>query len=117
MIPLRLYIYAGIALAFVGLLVNDHFKTKRLNKAKQELALATAQVGALEIAAKKDTRIADELATFRAQQSVSFRQFDETLRTSKVTREIRYENGTCVVRDPALYRKLFNDAYSEAPGP
>jgi hypothetical protein len=116
-IPLRLYIYAAIALAFAGLLVNDHFKTKRLNKLKQQNALFQAEATALQDAAKKDTRIADELATFRAQQSVSFRQFDETLRTSKVTREIRYENGTCVVRDPAIYRKLFNDAYSEAPGP
>jgi hypothetical protein len=117
MIPVRFYIYGAIALAFAGLLVKDHFLTKRLNKARQELAVASAQVQALEIAAKKDARIADELATFRTQQTVSLRQFDETLRKSKVTREIRYENGTCVVRDPALYRRLFNEASSSPASP
>jgi hypothetical protein len=117
MIPIRLYAYAAVALAIVGLFIHDRWMTKRYEHQKAANAVLVAEKTALEIAAKKDTRIADELATFRTQQTVSLRQFDETLRTSKVTREIRYENGTCVVRDPAIYRKLFNEATGTAPGP
>jgi hypothetical protein len=114
---LKLYAYAAVAVIVAGLFIHDRWMAKRYEHQKAANAVLVAEKAALEIAAKKDTRIADELATFRTQQTISLRQFDETLRTSKVTREIRYENGTCVVRDPALYRRLFNEANSPSTSP
>lgn len=124
MIGLKAKLIAGaIVFAIIsGLLLKDHFTVKRLNKARQDLAVAEARVTALEDARKLDTRIALELNTFRQQQTSSLHEFGEALRKSKITREIRYvdskgQESVCTVRDPAEYQRLFNQAVREAASP
>lgn len=117
---------AGIIAVLVVLLGLAFWKIDRqaekITETKAELATANAQVKALDDARKRDNQIAAELATFREQQTLSLRQFDETLKTSKVTREVRYvtqtgETVTCVNRDPAQYRLRFNQALSPSTSP
>jgi hypothetical protein len=113
----RLYLWGALGLAFLALAGTAYVQSKRVANLKQENALFEAQVQALEDARKRDNEIANALNTFREQQRADIKAFDQTLRNSKVTREVKYESGTCVVRDPALYRRLFDQAVGENPGP
>lgn len=93
---------------------------KSLRRAETALELANAQVAAEQQARENDARIAAELASMRTEMSDSFKAFDETLKTSKVTREVRYvtqtgETVSCQQRDPAVFRSLFNEALSTPP--
>lgn len=115
--PFKLYLYGALGLVFAATALGLYIQTKRVANLKQENALFEAQVSALEDARKRDTEIANALNTFREQQRADIKAFDQTLRNSKVTREVKYESGTCVVRDPALYRRLFDQAVGENPGP
>ena len=117
MIPFRLYVWGGIALAFALACGGLYIQSKRVANLKQENAVFEAQVSALEDARKRDNKTADELKAIRADQAKSFKKFDERLRTTNVTREVRYETGVCVERDPATYRGLFNEAVGEDPSP
>jgi len=121
LIPLRWWIYLAAAAALGGLLWHDHHQTQRANRLATELAASDAKVSALKDAAAKDERIANELATFRTQQMVSLKAFDEKLKVTKFTREVRYETKegsvVCVERNPATYRELHNEAVSGAPSP
>src|SRR5688572_19918477 len=56
MIPLRLYIYAAIALAFAGLIARDHFQTRKLNRVTAERNQAQANL----TAERENTRKANE---------------------------------------------------------
>lgn len=121
-IPLRLYLYAALALFIGYLLWREHYLSGRVKALRSENTTLAAQVGALETAAKQDSKFAAELAAFRQQQTISFRQFDETLARSKVTREVRYvtdkgEPVVCVERDAPAYRGLYNQAVGEDSSP
>lgn len=110
----------GLVLAALGgLLWHDHYVTRKLQARTAELNLAKAEVTALKDAAAKDARIAEALQAFRTEQATNFRAFDEKLKVTKFTREVRYETKdgepvVCVERIPAVYRRLHNEAVSGA---
>lgn len=121
---LNLILYAIGAACIVGLLVvvkTWHTKaTVELPKARAALEQANASIEALQQARERDESIAKALASLREQQAAGIRAFDETLRTSKVTKEIRYvdkqgNEAVCVQRDPVVYRSLYNEALSSTP--
>jgi hypothetical protein len=121
---IRIAAIAGAIL--LGLLALSNWQRvraeKALRKAETALELSQAQVKAEQAARAQDELIAKELAAIRDQSAASFRQFDETLKTSKVTREVRYvtqtgETVTCTNRDASTYRSLFNQAVSGSANP
>lgn len=118
-------ILLGIIAALVlltGILAwREDRAVKQRNEARLELSAANASLTAEREARERDGKVAAELATIRAQTAASFRQFDETLRTSKVTREIRYvdkqgKEAVCTERDDVQYQRMFDEAIRGSPG-
>jgi hypothetical protein len=77
----------------------------------------------LELAAARDRRTAHEIAVFRAQQSDATRAFHDELTKKPLTHQepphvdpVTGKVEPCVVRDPARYRELFNQAVTGAAG-
>jgi hypothetical protein len=77
----------------------------------------------LEAAAARDQRIAHEIAVFRGQQLDFNKSFHDDLAKQPLTHKepphvdpVTGKVEPCVVRDPARYRSLFNEAVTGAPG-
>lgn len=109
---------AAIALVvFLGWRVSLSFSQGEQIDQQQE------HIASLEAAAARDQRIATELATFRGQQFDFAKAFRDAVASSPLTKKVPPhvdpKTGAiepCVVRDPARYRSLFNEAVTGAPG-
>jgi hypothetical protein len=111
-----LAIAAALALAWLAHRVSLSFSQADTIEAQGE------QIDTLNYARLRDTRIARELGVFRSQQSDWMRAFHDELGkkplTKKVPPHVDPKTGAiepCVVRDPVLYRRLFNEAVTGAP--
>ena len=110
-------IVAALLLAALGYQTwRANHAVKQLERTRVELDIATAQVKTLDEARVLDTRTADALAGIRNDMAARNREFGRKLDSIKVTREVPREGDTCIERDPAAYRGLFNEALGEAPG-
>ena len=111
-------IVAALLLAALGYQTwRANHAVKQLERTRVELDIATAQVKTLDEARVLDTRTADALAGIRNDMAARNREFGRKLDSIKVTREVPREGDTCIERDPAAYRGLFNEALGAPPGP
>lgn len=116
------YLRIGAAIAGVALLAFLWWRVSLSFAQADEIAEQRSHIESLNAAAARDQRIAGELATFRGQQSDWMRDFHEQLGkqpiTIKVPPHVDPKTGAiepCVVRDAAVYRRLFNEAVTGAP--
>lgn len=73
-----------------------------------------AQIGTLEAARARDTRVASEMRAFRDEQATGRQAFLDALNKKPLTLKVTHvdpttgKTDTCTERDPVRYRELFN---------
>jgi hypothetical protein len=117
------YLRIGGAIAAAALAAFLWWRVSLSFTQADELEARDARIAGLEAAAARDTRIANELSIFRAEQTAASQAFRQELASKPITREVvRHvdtstgEQIVCRERDPARYRELFNRAVTGAAG-
>lgn len=110
------YLRIAAAVAGVALLAFLWWRVSLSFAQADELEAKQQTIDALGAAAARDRRTADEIATFRGQQSDWMRAFHEELGKKPLMIEVAHVDPktgatvTCRQRDPVRYRGLFNAA-------